>query len=110
VLGASNGIYAFKASRCFRKEFNRVILAFSTRIASVFVGFCFGCRAFVTRPIIGVGIIEARATGCVLIGPIIGSFRGMAYNSLLPDSFKRQIPRIGGFPPAQGFASGGSER
>jgi hypothetical protein len=110
VLVASNGIYAFKASRCFRKEFNRVILAFSTRIASVFVGF--GCRAFVTLPIIGVGIIEARATGCVLIGPIIGLFRGMADNSLPPDSFKRQIPRwcISGFPPAQGFASGGSER
>jgi hypothetical protein len=91
VLVASNGIYAFKASRCFRKESNRVILAFSTRIASVFVGFCFGCCAFVTLPAIGVVMIEARAIGCVLIGPIIGLFRGIADNSFLPDSFKRQI-------------------
>jgi hypothetical protein len=100
-------IYAFKASRCFRKELSRVILAFSARIACVFVGSCFGCCAFVTLRtigVIGVAMMEARAKGCVLIGPMIGLFRGMADNSFLPNSFKKQIP------PAEGFARGDSEQ
>jgi hypothetical protein len=35
---------------------------------------------------------------------MIGLFRGMADNSFLPNSFKKQIP------PAEGFARGDSEQ
>jgi hypothetical protein len=62
----------------------RVILAFATRIASVLVGFCFGFGAFFTPPTVGIigsislGIIDPRARGCVLIGPVVSLFLGMA--------------------------------
>jgi hypothetical protein len=62
-----------------------VILAFAVRTASVLVGICSGCGAFVTLPtvgIIGVVRIQARATGCVLIGPVVGLILGMLDNSL----------------------------
>ena len=69
--------YLFRASRCFRKELSRVILAFSTLIASVFVGFCFGCVTLFTFPTDDIiGITEARI-GCSLIGPVVGLFLGM---------------------------------
>ena len=79
------------ASRCFRKELSRVILAFSTLVASVFVGFCFGWGTLVTFPTDDIiGITEARI-GCVLIGPLVGFFFGMTDNSFLPDLFKRRV-------------------
>ena len=62
--------FAFRASRCFRKEFSRVVLAFSALIASAFIDFCFGhCApfAFPTDGIIG----EPR-TGCSVMGPTMG--------------------------------------
>jgi len=62
-----------------------VILALAVRTASVLVGICSGCSAFVTLPtvgIIGVVRIQARATGCVLIGPVVGLILGMLDNSL----------------------------
>jgi hypothetical protein len=68
-----------------------VILAFAVRTASVLIGICSGCGAFVTHPtvgIIGVVRIQARATGCVLIGPVVGLILGMLDNSFLPSSFK----------------------
>lgn len=85
------GFYPFRASRCFRKELRRVILAFAVRTASDLVDFLFCCAAFVTfvRVIICVGTIEARSIGCVLIGPV-GLFWSMVDNSLLPDLFKGQ--------------------
>jgi hypothetical protein len=63
-------------------------------IASVLVGCCFGCGAFVAFPTVGifgntwVGIIEARSTGCVLMGPI-GARRvlGMIDNAFTPSLF-----------------------
>jgi hypothetical protein len=88
---------AFRASRCFRKELRRVILAFATRTASVLVGFCFGWDAGAARlstvGILGstcVGIVEARSAGCILIGPVTVLFLGMSDNSFLPNLFKRQ--------------------
>ena len=57
-----------------------MILAFAVRTASVLVGICFCCGAFVTLPtvgIIGVVRIQARDMGCVLIGPVVGSILGM---------------------------------
>ena len=68
-----------------------MILAFAVRTASVLVGICSGCGAFVTLPtvgIIGVVRIRTRATGCVLIGPVAGLILGMLDNSFLPGSFK----------------------
>ena len=68
-----------------------MILAFAVRTNSVLVGICSGCGAFVTLPtvgIIGVVRIQARATGCVLIGPVVGLILGMLDNSFLPSSFK----------------------
>jgi len=83
-------VYPFRASRCFRKELSRVILAFSTLIASVFVGSCFDCGALFTFPTDDIIGITAHRIGCVLIGPVIGSFLGMTDNSFLPDLFKRR--------------------
>jgi len=68
-----------------------VILAFAVRTASVLVGICSGCGAFVTLPtvgIIGVVKIQARDMGCVLIGPVVGLILGILDNSFLPSSFK----------------------
>jgi hypothetical protein len=66
----------FWASRCFRSEFPRIILALAARTASVLVGCCFGCGGFAAFPTLGiigstcVGRIEPRSMGCVLIGPV----------------------------------------
>jgi hypothetical protein len=67
-----------------------VLLAFAVRAASVLVGICSGCGVFVTFPtvgIIGVVRLQARATGCVLIGPVVGLILGMLDNSFLPNCF-----------------------
>jgi hypothetical protein len=69
---------------------SRVALAFSTLIASVFVGFCFGCGALFTFPTDDIIGITAHRIGCVLIGPVVGFFLGMKDNSFLPDLFKRR--------------------
>jgi hypothetical protein len=72
----------------------RVIFAFATRIPSVRVGFSLGpidVFAFPAVGIIGntgVGIIDARSIGWVLIGPVVGRFLGILGNSFLPNSFK----------------------
>src|SRR6266481_6340390 len=64
----------FWASRCFRREFLRVIPALAARTASILVGCCFGCGVFAAFPTVGiigspcVGI-EPRSTGCIVIGP-----------------------------------------
>jgi len=66
----------FWASRCFRREFRRVILALAARTASVLVGSCFGCGLSAALPTVGmmgsprVGIIEPRSRGCMVIGPV----------------------------------------
>jgi hypothetical protein len=66
----------FWASRCFRREFLRVILALAARTASILVGRCFGCCVFAAFPTIGmigspcVGMIEPRSRGCMVIGPV----------------------------------------
>ena len=59
------------------------------------MGFCFGWDAGAARlstvGILGstcVGIVEARSTGCILIGPVIVLFLGMLDNSFLPNLFK----------------------
>src|SRR5260370_28545562 len=68
-------IYRLRASRCFRKELRRDILAFAARTASVLVGRCFGLGVFIAFPTVGiigstcVGLIELCSTGCVLMGP-----------------------------------------
>ena len=86
-------------SRCFRKEFRRVILAFATRTASVLVVSCFSCGVFATFPTVGiigstcVGIIEARSIGCVLIGPVVNLFLSIVANSFLPYLFKAKQNR-----------------
>jgi|SRR3984893_8457275 hypothetical protein len=65
----------FWASRCFRREFLRVILALAARTASALVGCCFGCGVFAAFPAVGiigspcVGI-EPRSRGCIVIGPV----------------------------------------
>ena len=70
----------FWASRCFRSEFLRVILALAARTASVLVGCCFGCCVFAAFPTVGmigspwVGMIEPRSTGCIVIGPVDAGF------------------------------------
>jgi hypothetical protein len=71
-----------------------VILAFAARTASVLVGcfVCGGSLAFPAAGIIGntcVGIVEARSSGWVLIGPVGGLLLGIVDNSLLPGSFRR---------------------
>jgi hypothetical protein len=81
-----------RASRCFRKELRCVIIAFATRTRSAIAGFCFGCAVLSTFPTVGiigrtgVGIVEARSIGCVLIGPAVGLILD---NSLRPNLFKR---------------------
>jgi hypothetical protein len=71
------------ASRCFRKELRRVMLAFATRTALFLAsGFCFGCGAFVSFLPISVGTFVARSTGCVFIGPMTGLFLGMRDNAI----------------------------
>jgi hypothetical protein len=65
----------FWASRCFRRELLRIILASAARTASILVGCCFGCGVFVALPAVGiigspcVGI-EPRSRGCIVIGPV----------------------------------------
>jgi hypothetical protein len=62
------------------------------------VGFCFGCGVFFSLPAAGIigstceGIIEARWSGCVLIGPMVGLSWGMVVNVFLPHSFKSKNP------------------
>jgi hypothetical protein len=78
--------------RCFRSEFRRVIFAFAARIASVLVGGCLGwgvVAAFRTMGIIGIGIVEPRWTGCILMGPVdFDLLSGMIDNSLAPNSLR----------------------
>jgi hypothetical protein len=63
-------------------------LAFATRTASCLADvFCFGGDAFVSFPPIGVGALEARPTGCVLIGPVTGRPLAMRDNWILPNLF-----------------------
>jgi hypothetical protein len=99
-ISRPSGIYPFRASRCFRNELRRVILAFAARNASVLVGFCFGCGAFFSLPTVGIigstckGIIEAHWSGCVLIGPIVGLSWSMVVNAFLPHSFKSKTRRL----------------
>jgi hypothetical protein len=69
---------------------SRVAPAFSTLIASVFVGFCFGCGTLFTFPTDDIIGITAHRIGCVLIGPVVGFFLGMTDNSFLLDLFKRR--------------------
>jgi hypothetical protein len=73
----------FWASRCFRREFVRVILALAARIASILVDCWFGSGVFAT--FLAVGIkgspcvgIEPRSRGCIVIGPVdIGLLLGI---------------------------------
>jgi hypothetical protein len=52
------------ASRCFRNEVRRVMLAFAMRTASFLdVGFCSVCGTLVGFLPIGVGAFAARSTG-----------------------------------------------
>src|SRR5271165_4285086 len=74
----------FWASRCFRSEFRRVLLALAARTASVLVGRCFGRGVFAAFPAVGiigspcVGAIEPRSRGCIVIGPAdFGLFLGI---------------------------------
>jgi hypothetical protein len=73
----------------------RLIFAFATRISSALVGFCLGAIDFLELPAIGiignagVGIIDARSIGCVLIGPAVGLLLGIVDNPFLPKLFKR---------------------
>src|ERR1700730_6401187 len=66
----------FWASRCFRREFLRVIPALAARTASISVGCRFGCGVLAVFPTVGmignpcVGIIEPRSRGCIVIGPV----------------------------------------
>jgi hypothetical protein len=69
---------------------SRVILAFSTRIASVLVDFCVGWGAFVAFPTDDIIGITAHRTGCVLIGPVVGLFLGMIDNARRLGLFERQ--------------------
>jgi hypothetical protein len=79
------------ASRCFRRELRRVILAFATRTASVLVRFFSGGGVFFNVPPVGiigntgVVIFEARATGWVFMGPVTVIFD----NSIRASLFKR---------------------
>jgi len=55
----------------------------------------------------GVGIIDARSIGWVLIGPVVGLFLGIVDNSFLPNSFKIKEPHRIQFTP---FTSAPSAR
>jgi hypothetical protein len=69
----------FWASRCFRKDFLRVILALAARTASVLVG-GFGCGVSAACPAADVavdmkgnpcvGVVGPRSRGCIVIGPV----------------------------------------
>jgi hypothetical protein len=73
----------------------RVIFAFATRTPSALVAFCLSFVDVWTFPAVGiignrgVGTIDARSFGCVLIGPAVGLFFGMVDNCFLPNLFKR---------------------
>jgi len=73
----------------------RAIFAFAARTPSALVGSCLGTIDVSTFPAVGitgntgVGIIDARSIGCVLIGPAVGLFLGIADNSFPPNSFKK---------------------
>ena len=94
VISARSGSgNRFAKSRCFRKEFRRVIFALATRTPSALVGLLIGCAVLSAFPAVGiigrtsVGIVEARSIGCVLIGPAVGFILGMINNSLRPNLF-----------------------
>jgi hypothetical protein len=61
--------------------------------ASVRVGCFFGCAALVAFRavgIIGVGIIEPRSMGCILIGPVdVDLVLGIIDNAFVPNLFDR---------------------
>jgi hypothetical protein len=84
------------ASRCFRKESRRVILAFAKRTASVLVRFLSGWGVFFHLSTVGikgntgVAIFEARSIGCVFIGPVT---LGILDNSICASLFKRKDTR-----------------
>jgi hypothetical protein len=59
----------------------------------------------------GVGIIDARSIGWVLIGPVVGLFLGIVDNSFLPNSFKIKEPHdpvhlLKEYPPVHVGAAG----
>jgi hypothetical protein len=60
-----------------------VIFALVARTASILAVSFFGCAVFFTFPDVGiinstgVGIVEARSVGCVLIGPVVNLFLDM---------------------------------
>ena len=53
------------ASRCFRKELRRDILAFAAWTASVLVGCCFGWDVFITFAFPAVGIMGSTCVGLI---------------------------------------------
>lgn len=71
-----------------------MIRAFATPIACALVGFCSGFGACLTLPTLGiignpwVGVVEACSTGCVGIGPVVGSSLGIRDNQVTPIWFK----------------------
>jgi hypothetical protein len=68
----------------------------------------------------GVGIVETRSTGCVLIGPAVGLILAMIDNSIRPNLFKRcksqpvtsryrySVALLAGRPMTSAAASGAS--
>jgi hypothetical protein len=75
---------------------SRVIFAFAIRTPSALVGFCLSPIDVLAFPAVGlmgntgVGIIDARSIGCVLIGPVVDLFLGIVGNSFFqPNSFRR---------------------
>jgi hypothetical protein len=89
-------------------------------MASIRVGVRFGCGVFPAVGIIGstgVGIVETRSTGCVLIGPAVGLILAMVDNSLRPNLFNgceaesatlRYRALFPGLPMTSAAASGAS--
>jgi hypothetical protein len=88
---AAGSVQLFWASRCFRRDFRRVIRAIAARTASVRVRGAFaaaGPSGFpclsAMAPALGmigsicVGIDRLPSTGCILIGPAWPCFLGMA--------------------------------
>src|ERR1700730_10783389 len=65
VVPARPRIYRFMASRCFRKELRRDILAFAAWTASVLVGCCFGWDVFITFTFPAVGIMGSTCVGLI---------------------------------------------
>src|ERR1700722_9073031 len=84
------------ASRCFRNELRRVILAFATRTASVLVRFFFGWGVFFNLSPVGiigntgVVIFAAGSTGCVFMGPVTVIFDNSIWASLFKKSQSRR--------------------